>query len=64
MKNRCLLVIRPFFIATVILVSFASVVMADFSLRDWQYLREIILPSELQQEGLVEFIPDSEVFTN
>ncbi|MFC1930060.1 DUF3999 family protein [Chloroflexota bacterium] len=64
MRNRCLYLVRLFFVAAVLFVLLAPGVAADFSLRDWQYLREITLPSELQREGLVEFSPDSEVFTN
>jgi len=37
-------------------------VLADFSLRDWQYIKAISLPTELQKEDLVEIIPDREVF--
>jgi len=39
-------------------------VLADFSQRDWQYVKAITLPAELQDEGLVEVVPDSEVFAS
>lgn len=37
-------------------------VLADFALRDWQYVKPIIIPAELPKEGLVEITPDQEVF--
>lgn len=36
---------------------------ADFSQRDWRSVKEIILPAGLQPDSLVEFSPDTEVFT-
>ena len=38
------------------------IALADFSLRDWRYAKTIALPSNFQQEGLVEINPDREVF--
>ena len=40
----------------------SSSVAADFSQRDWRYVKDIMLPSELQPESLVELVPDREVF--
>ena len=37
-------------------------VLADFSLRDWQYAKPISLPDVLGQDSLVEITPDREVF--
>lgn len=51
-----------FLVATVLFILASSSVLADFSLRDWQYVKDITLPSELQDEGLVECVPDHEVF--
>ena len=44
-----------------LLLSSASVA-ADFSQRDWRYVKDITLPSGLQPGGLVELLPDREVF--
>ena len=35
---------------------------ADFSLKDWQHTKSITLPSELMDEGLVELVPDPQVY--
>jgi len=40
----------------------SSSVLASFSLSDWQYVKAITLPADLQKEGLVEITPDREVF--
>lgn len=40
----------------------ASSVAADFLLRDWQYFKPIASPSNLLSKGLVELVPDREVF--
>jgi len=40
----------------------SSSVAADFSQRDWRYVKDVILPSGLQPESLVELAPDREVF--
>jgi len=51
------------FIITVVLLALASsTVAADFSQRDWRYVKDIMLPSEFQPESLVELVPDREVF--
>ena len=62
MRNNCLLVARLFLVAALLLGLASSSVSADFSLRDWQYVKAITLPPDLQQDGLVEFAPDPEVF--
>ncbi|MCH8205888.1 MAG: DUF3999 family protein [Chloroflexi bacterium] len=49
-------------LATSILV--VSQAFADFSLTEWRYVKPINLPSALREEGLVELLPDSEVFAN
>ena len=46
---------------TLLLVAFSSL-EADFSLRDWRYIKPIELPTDIQGESLVELLPDSEVF--
>lgn len=38
------------------------VALADFAEGDWHFVKEIVLPSGLSEEGLVEIIPDEEVF--
>ncbi|MDP6715600.1 MAG: DUF3999 family protein [SAR202 cluster bacterium] len=45
-----------------ILVFGAGQALADFSHDDWRFVKEIKLPSSFTDEGLVEVIPDSEVF--
>lgn len=62
MKNNCLSPIKLLFVVSALFALVSSSVAADFSLRDWQYVKDIILPSDLQQESLVEFTPDGEVF--
>ena len=42
----------------------ASQAFADFSLTDWRYVKPIIFPADLSQEGLVELTPDYEVFAS
>ncbi len=54
--------IRVFIITLVLLALASSSVAADFSQRDWRYVKDIILPSGLQSEDLVELVPDREVF--
>lgn len=46
----------------VLLALASSSVAADFSQRDWRYVKDIMLPSGLQPESLVELVPDREVF--
>jgi len=62
LKNNCLSAIKLSLVVAALLALVSSSVAADFSLRDWQYVKDIILPSGLQQESLVEFVPDREVF--
>lgn len=60
-NNR--LAIVGLLLATIVFFSMgSSSVLAGFSLRDWQYVKAIILPADLQHEGLVEIVPDREVF--
>jgi hypothetical protein len=63
LRNSCLSVARLFIITAVLFALVSSSVLADFSLRDWQYVKAISIPSELRDEGLVECVPDREVFT-
>ena len=35
---------------------------ADFTASDWRYVKPIVLPVDLDGEGLVEILPDAEVF--
>lgn len=46
----------------VLLLLASSSAVADFSQRDWRYVKGITLPSGLQSGGLVELLPDREVF--
>jgi hypothetical protein len=64
LKNSCRYGIKVFLIAFVLLLLTFSSAAADFSQRDWRYVKDIILPSGLQPEGLVELVPDSEVFAS
>ena len=48
-------------VAVLFAVGFSSVAAA-IPLSGWQYVKAIILPADLQQEGLVECVPDREVF--
>ena len=54
--------IKVSIITLVLLALASSSVAADFSQRDWRYVKDIILPSGLQPEGLVELVPDRGVF--
>jgi hypothetical protein len=54
---------KIFFIILVLLLLVSSIATADFSQRDWRYVKDIILPSGLQPEDLVELAPDREVFS-
>jgi hypothetical protein len=48
---------------TLLLLLLASAsTYADFSQRDWPYVKAINLPAEVQPDGLVELTPDHEVF--
>lgn len=49
-------------ITTVLLLLVSSGVAADFSPRDWHYVKDIALPAELQSEGLIELTPDRELY--
>jgi hypothetical protein len=53
--------IKIFLTLVLILLTSASVA-AGFSQRDWRYVKAITLPAEVTPEGLVEIIPDREVF--
>jgi hypothetical protein len=53
---------KVFTITLVLLALASSNVAADFSQRDWRYVKDIILPPGLQPEDLVELVPDREVF--
>ncbi|MFQ6027160.1 MAG: DUF3999 family protein [Dehalococcoidia bacterium] len=46
-----------------LLGSTLGVVLADFSLTDWRYQKEIVLPAGIAAEGLAELEIDAEVFT-
>ena len=37
-------------------------VFADFSQSDWRYVKSVLLPAELREEGLIELHPDVELF--
>jgi len=55
---------KIFVIVLVLLLLSSASVAADFSQRDWRYVKDIILPSGLQPNGLVELAPDYEVFAS
>lgn len=61
MKNS-LTGIKMFIITLVLLLLVSSSAAAEFSQRDWRYVKDIILPSGIQSETLVELSPDIEVF--
>ena len=42
----------------------ASAAFADFSQTEWRYLKPISLPPEVRKVGLVELLPDPEVFAS
>ena len=62
MRNKGLLITRilPAVAFALLLVSYS--VAADFSLHDWRYAKSVTLPPELKADGLVELLPDPEVF--
>ncbi len=64
MRNNCLSGIKIFLMTLVFLSLASSSVAADFSQRDWRYVKAINLPAKLQPENLVEIVPDREVFAN
>lgn len=43
-------------------VASLDVALADFSIQDWRYVKEVQLPSDLAGEGLAAIAPDIEVF--
>jgi hypothetical protein len=62
LRNRGWFGTEAFIITVVLLTLASSSVAADFSQRDWRYVKDIMLPSGLQPESLVELVPDHEVF--
>ncbi|MBI2329416.1 MAG: DUF3999 family protein, partial [Chloroflexi bacterium] len=63
MLRNNLLTIAGLLLATIGFFSMDSLsVLADFSLRDWRYAKTVTLPAGLQQESLVEIVPEREVF--
>ncbi len=40
----------------------STIILADFSHRDWQYFKSVSLPPETPEDGLVKLTPDREVF--
>jgi len=61
LKNS-LSVIKISLLTLVLLLLASSSAAADFSQRDWRYVKDIILPAGFQPKGLVELAPDREVF--
>jgi hypothetical protein len=53
---------KVFIITLVLLALASSSVAADFSQRDWRYVKDVVLPLGLQAQDLVELVPDREVF--
>jgi hypothetical protein len=64
LRNSCLSGIKIFIIFLVLILLASSSATADFSQRDWRYVKDIILPPGLQPNGLVELTPDREVFAS
>lgn len=62
LRNNRLPIVGLLLVAIVLFLMGSSSVSAAFPLRDWQYVKAITLPADLQHEGLVEFVPDREVF--
>ncbi len=62
LRNNRLTIAGLFIAAIVLFLMGSSGVSAAFPLRDWHYVKAITLPADLQHEGLVEFVPDREVF--
>lgn len=62
MKNSCLSGIKILVFTLGLLWLASSNAAADFSQSNWRYVKDIILPSGLQPDGLVELAPDYEVF--
>ncbi len=62
LRNKYLTIVGLFLTTIVFFLMGSSSVLADFALRDWQYVKAITLPAGLQHEGLVEIAPDREVF--
>jgi len=54
--------IKIFLIVLVLLLLASSGAAADFSQHNWRYFKDIVLPSGIQPETLVELAPDTEVF--
>lgn len=63
MKNS-LRGIKLFLIVSMLLWLVSSSAVADFSQRNWRYVKDIVLPSGIQPETLVELAPDTEVFAS
>ena len=40
-------------------VLLAPKVFADFSLTDWRNVKSTVLPADIQEEGLIELLPDA-----
>lgn len=61
MKNS-LCVIRISLITLTLLLLTSTIAFADFSHQNWRYVKDIMLPSGLQPDDLVELAPDREVY--
>ena len=64
LRNNRLSIAGLLLVAAVCFIVGSSNVLAAFPLRDWRYVKAITLPTDLQHEGLVEFVPDCEVFAS
>jgi hypothetical protein len=62
LRNNCLSIIKAFLVTSGLLLLVSSSVAADFSQRDWRYVKAITLPAEPHPDGLVELVPDREAF--
>ena len=49
-------------LAVLVATSFMGVALADFTIQDWRYVKEIQFSGDLSEESLAEVAPDFEVF--
>ncbi|MBI4337859.1 MAG: DUF3999 family protein [Chloroflexi bacterium] len=66
-KTPFRLVLRPLAIAgaaLALLLLAAFPLRADFAAKDWPFFKLVVLPQGMGQEGLVEVVPDQDVFAH
>jgi hypothetical protein len=64
LRRRAAVIGRIALVLVAVPVGVASldVALADFTIRDWRYVKEVQLPNDLAGEGLAAIAPDVEVF--